>query len=506
MSKLVFSDYAGRRGRPGDESDYTHSSEDSDSSSSQRSRGPPSSRQTHPRNRYRSSYQRASADRSDARDRRTSRRILEYGHHQGDERRPSASQNAAERRDSRGSRLPASPVPQRDYSPQTYHQEAPPQGNYTSASHPPGHYLPSYYAQPQHPPYVDTQDLPPARNPTGWGPLAHHSQSGVWEQLSLLQPSPEDRHPGNMLVSTRRPQTTGRRYPTLPAPKLLEAAAPEAATPIHTGSEGPSPHPHDTPKPAPRQGAAASDTASLRSSQYTDTESSSQSEAGLPAARVKERSGGGYRVPHGERTHEYQRRSAKRRNRQGLQVAVVTSDDDSLDSSDAEISTTRVDLVFDPSQTSKDLRVRLDLAVEEDWSDGLEELCRLRRLGLVKQAKKHFRSALENSGQILYVRVQYAEMLQSSGDYKGFQSLGLMPDPPPQRPSEETPDDRSEGKLVANYALLSLLSQRPISNFVTGAWTVVRRTLEALAAESLFGSTEVSHGKLDLSHQHTRST
>jgi hypothetical protein len=81
-------------------------------------------------------------------------------------------------------------------------------------------------------------------------------------------------------------------------------------------------------------------------------------------------------------------------------------------------------------------------------------------------------------------------MLLFSGDYKGFHNLDFLPEYPPQ-PSEETADDRSRGKLVANYALLDLLSQRPIPKYLTAAWSVVRTTLKALATESTVGSTEV---------------
>jgi hypothetical protein len=155
-----------------------------------------------------------------------------------------------------------------------------------------------------------------------------------------------------------------------------------------------------------------------------------------------------------------------------------------------EIATTRVDLLHDPSQASKDMSIRLELDMEEDWDDDLEEFCRLSRLGLIKDAKEHFGSTLEHVSTIPYIRVQYAEMLLSSGDYKSFHNLDFLPEYPPD-PSEETADDRSRGKLVANYALLDLLSQRPIPKYLTAAWSVVRSTLKALATESAAGSTEV---------------
>jgi hypothetical protein len=136
------------------------------------------------------------------------------------------------------------------------------------------------------------------------------------------------------------------------------------------------------------------------------------------------------------------------------------------------------------------MSIRIELDAEEDWEDDLEEFCRLKRLGLIKEAKEKFWSALGHVNTMPYIRVQYAEMLQLSGDFKGFQDLDFLPEFPPI-PTEETPDDRSRGKLVANHALLDLLSQRPIANYLTSAWEVVRHTLKALAAESTVGSTEV---------------
>jgi hypothetical protein len=156
----------------------------------------------------------------------------------------------------------------------------------------------------------------------------------------------------------------------------------------------------------------------------------------------------------------------------------------------ADVATTRVDLVHDPSQASKDMSIRIELDAEEDWEDDLEEFCRLKRLGLVKEAKERFWSALAHVNTVPYIRVQYAEMLQSAGDFKSFHDLKFLPECPPS-PSEETPDDRNRGKLVANYALLDLLSQRPLPRYLTAAWDVVRHTLKALASESTFGSTEV---------------
>lgn len=153
------------------------------------------------------------------------------------------------------------------------------------------------------------------------------------------------------------------------------------------------------------------------------------------------------------------------------------------------------DFVYDPSsQANKDVSTRLQLDIEPDWQGDLEEFCRLKRMGLINQAKKHFWSALGHVSTRPYIRVQYAEMLQACGDYKGFQALPFPNDWYPPL-ADGTPDDRNMGKLVANYALLDLLSQHYSDDYLQRAWQVVRHTLKALAHELSMGSTEVRSGK-----------
>lgn len=156
-----------------------------------------------------------------------------------------------------------------------------------------------------------------------------------------------------------------------------------------------------------------------------------------------------------------------------------------------DIAANRVDLIHDPSQVSKDMSIRLELDLEEDWEDELEEFCRLKRLGLFKKAKEHFLSKLGHVNTMPYIRVQYAEMLQSCGDFKSLQHLEFLPELP-SSPTEETTDDRNRGKLVANHTLLDFLSQRPTSKYITAAWRAVRQTLRDFPTESPIGSTEVS--------------
>ncbi|KAK4178608.1 hypothetical protein QBC36DRAFT_324380 [Triangularia setosa] len=149
-----------------------------------------------------------------------------------------------------------------------------------------------------------------------------------------------------------------------------------------------------------------------------------------------------------------------------------------------------VDLVHDPSQSTKNMSVRLEFDVEEDWDTDLEEFCRFRRLGRFKDAQDYFDQNLERYSTIPYIRVQYAEMLISSGNFKLFRDLRLLPEflPPV---GEESLDELNRGKLAANYALLDLLSQRHFPDYVQTAWRIVENTLKALSAEQVMGSTEI---------------
>ena len=262
-----------------------------------------------------------------------------------------------------------------------------------------------------------------------WKPTMPQSRSNFWDQLARFESGLESQSNG-LIVRTPRPQIPPREDHTFPAPKSLGAPISDAAKP---------------PDPAVRRIPPGAEATPVGQKEIAPHEAAKQN------------------PPLQDRNSELAAESG------------------------------RVDLVFDPSQTSKDMVVRLELGIEEEWDDDLENFCRLRRLGLIKEAKKHFKSTLEHVTHIPYVRVQYAEMLESSGDYKGFQSLSFLPEFNPS-PWEETADDRSRARLAANYALLDLLSQRPLRHYLVGAWAVVRNTLKALAVDTFRGSTEVSRG------------
>ncbi|KAK3298907.1 uncharacterized protein B0H64DRAFT_472116 [Chaetomium fimeti] len=293
------------------------------------------------------------------------------------------------------------------------------------------HHIPSNYPWNGH--YV--------QNPAVRGPPVpvHQHRGNFWEQFEHFETGAE-RQPGKSLVPTRTPCIPDTGEPSYPNPKRLEGPVANPTDPIATMGAGhgaktdlqpPRPTYFPYPKPvAPEK----------------------------PGARTHLPDKGPLREP--------------------------------LKKAEAPDATTRVDLVHDPSRANKDMSIRIALDAEEDWEDDLEEFCRLRRLGLIKEAKEQFWSALAHVNTMPYIRVQYAEMLQASGDFKGFQKLDFLPEFPPS-PSEETPDDRSRGKLVANHALLDLLSQRPIEHYLTHAWGVIRHTLKALAGESTVGSTEI---------------
>ncbi|KAL2118962.1 hypothetical protein VTJ04DRAFT_5921 [Mycothermus thermophilus] len=149
------------------------------------------------------------------------------------------------------------------------------------------------------------------------------------------------------------------------------------------------------------------------------------------------------------------------------------------------------DLIYDPSHSNKDISIRLQVDVEEDWSDDLETFCRLKRLGLIKEARKFFASSLGHLSSVPYIRVQYAEMLLSAGSYKEFRDLVFLLDCP-GRESDRPNDCLNRHKLKANYLLLKLLSQPEHHDYVTRAWYAVCNDLKALESDynTPFGSTE----------------
>ncbi|KAK3694969.1 hypothetical protein B0T22DRAFT_371280 [Podospora appendiculata] len=149
----------------------------------------------------------------------------------------------------------------------------------------------------------------------------------------------------------------------------------------------------------------------------------------------------------------------------------------------------KVDISHEPSKAAKDVTVRLDLPIEEDYEADLEEFCRLRRLGRFRDAKACFHSKLEHLHPIPYILVQRAEMLIAAGDYKCFQKLDsevFFRDE-----LEASPDDQNLQLLARNFALLELLSQRPSAGYTSTALRVVQETLVLLHTEEAIGSAEV---------------
>ncbi|KAK0730767.1 hypothetical protein B0H67DRAFT_548653 [Lasiosphaeris hirsuta] len=153
----------------------------------------------------------------------------------------------------------------------------------------------------------------------------------------------------------------------------------------------------------------------------------------------------------------------------------------------------RVDAVYDPSKAAKDITVRLEMPIEEDFEPDLEEFCRLRRLGRFRDAEKQFRKNLEDLSSSPYILVQYAEMLLASGNYKAFSILAGRPDT--TRTLLEHPlDHRDLQKLVTNFKLLELLSQLGYPNYKANFASLknsLRSVPEEISPARLMGSTEI---------------
>ncbi|KAK4140391.1 uncharacterized protein C8A04DRAFT_32061 [Dichotomopilus funicola] len=160
-----------------------------------------------------------------------------------------------------------------------------------------------------------------------------------------------------------------------------------------------------------------------------------------------------------------------------------------------------VNLVFDPSQQqqARDINVNMGWDIEPSWEDAdLKEFSRLARYGLVVQAKRHFAlSTLQHVRLHPYIQVQYVEMLLDAGEYRAFRELEFFSSSPsvPQvegATGTDVEERRRTGKLVVNYALLDLLSQRSFApDDIVIARGTLTRTLEVLRDEPFMGSTEL---------------
>lgn len=149
-----------------------------------------------------------------------------------------------------------------------------------------------------------------------------------------------------------------------------------------------------------------------------------------------------------------------------------------------------MDIVYDPSQTARDLSIRLEMEIEEDWELDLETFSRLRRLGRFKEAKQHFKSRLEHLSTIPYLWLQYADMLGACGDYKAFRAMPDLADifytGPYRNPLMKNPL-----LLKANYELLILLWQFPPCSWAHRVLEIVGEISRSLKRPTPIGSTEV---------------
>ncbi len=153
----------------------------------------------------------------------------------------------------------------------------------------------------------------------------------------------------------------------------------------------------------------------------------------------------------------------------------------------------RVDIVYDPSQAAKDLTIRLDLEVEEDWGPDFEAFCRLRRLGRFKEAKQHFKARLQHLSTIPYLWVQYTDMLQAAGDYKAVQHMPPLPELHWDPECNRGPFTRQYESLYPNINAVRLLerSPPPEAEVFQSADEIVQRVIFYLQHNTFAGSTKV---------------
>jgi hypothetical protein len=156
----------------------------------------------------------------------------------------------------------------------------------------------------------------------------------------------------------------------------------------------------------------------------------------------------------------------------------------------------RADLVCDPSQAVRDLSVRLEMEVEEDWDLDFEAFCRLSRLGRFNEAKQHFRSRLQHLDTIPYLLVEYVNMLLSSGDYNAIQRMPESLELGSQGLGDG-PLRRERLALKANYVVLRLMERSPTLKLMPSTDFIVGRLMGFLERPMVTGSIQVSSFRLE---------
>ncbi|KAK1778258.1 hypothetical protein QBC45DRAFT_393467 [Copromyces sp. CBS 386.78] len=163
----------------------------------------------------------------------------------------------------------------------------------------------------------------------------------------------------------------------------------------------------------------------------------------------------------------------------GSQASAITDDKSKVKKRRA------VDAVHDPSVSTKDICVQLEISIEDDPRTDLEAFSRFKRLGRFNDAKEFFETQLELFRTTPYVFVQYAEMLFAAGDFKEFRQL-VYPDDffhtGPALPNNE---------LAASFELMKFLAQPLFVDYPAAIMQVVRTILTFLKTETIWGSTEI---------------
>lgn len=166
------------------------------------------------------------------------------------------------------------------------------------------------------------------------------------------------------------------------------------------------------------------------------------------------------------------------------------------------ISREMVDIVHDPATGPRDVTVRMQMEIKEDFSEHLEAFSRLKRLGKVTEAQVLFHDKLDHLIEVSYLLAQYADMLISVGDYKSFQKLTFIPDA--SKSSTVPYDEAHMDRISSKYELLRLLSQPDMSPemYINTCLMAMYGLVRTFEVESCFGSTEVSNQKLYLYPEH----
>ncbi|KAK5654941.1 hypothetical protein OQA88_6698 [Cercophora sp. LCS_1] len=163
-----------------------------------------------------------------------------------------------------------------------------------------------------------------------------------------------------------------------------------------------------------------------------------------------------------------------------------------------ERSTKAIDIVTDPSMAAKDIVVRLQLPIEEDYDDELEVFSHLWRVGRFRDAEDYFQVHLQDLRHIPFVLLQHANMFLACGNYTKTCDLVRHAQPLLPNKGRRRGDGRPD-KLSMSFELLELLSQPQSLQYAPSTLAkVVDYMPRSLPSGETMSSTDASFQQVNL--------